>query len=853
MKEYKRKHKITVLRMIGNVGKQIAWSEKEPVDRKHKKDLEKSTFLTAYKKTPEEKERKYNRNGLQWDLDVRPLISSAKWLHLHGLKRNKLTFPQILSQIGFQHKEDYVSILGKLVASRYANGLYRQYVTPQDGKLYNLTAKKDLLYHFVDCLNEAIELYKQRMEWLTTESRQIFGVIQEQSITIVLDFGVASGDELDLCREALSMVLRQQVSQIAKFNLIQAAEDFVKWQGKAVPVTKHSLEAAVDWLWELDPMSTVCRTGPTEALLEALFDETTEAVYYFAVGDIPECVKYLLLKKISRSPCPIHTVSFNAREEDTITSLQELSQLTIGRFHAFVERTDYEEEMRPINQNKDERRQSEQNFRKLKGDQPAGAGVREDVFLIWKELEEARNTLLQIQIIISEFEQSEPVAAPKTDSIAGESNSLDYDDSKAWLQRNGLKAQKLTMSKAFRDCTFRHINGIVDIKTKPEDESLQTDAESNEKMVNAKYCDNFPHAYLEDGTIVHIHTLEPERCRQIEERVKRLVDQMERRLQEVQSGSKALFGEILEDRIYILIDISRSMKDKLPVVKQKIFQLMREQLQKKTKFNFVKFDAEPVAWKNRLAEVNERNLEDALRWVKNIQIGNSTDILKALQVALADSDTQVIYLLTDGRPDQCEDIYLLKKEIERGKEELKRIKDLHDEQLLVNQFHGAKYSQHKHRRQPFAASTVTPQVEGLNPPSPDRPYCASEESASASLQPGTDGYQARSESPDRKKKALYAGQTRSSILRTLQHVTKLSEQSPSGRTSPTRKSKLWVFVVWYRAEDIEGYEKDRERVLPFAHVSSDKKLVTLINPRAVDLEAYKKRLQEALKDYERQV
>lgn len=59
-------------------------------------------------------------------------------------------------------------------------------------------------------------------------------------------------------------------------------------------------------------------------------------MYYFAVGDIPECVKYLLLKKISRSPCPIHTVSFNAREEDTISFLQELSQLTIGRYEVNV-------------------------------------------------------------------------------------------------------------------------------------------------------------------------------------------------------------------------------------------------------------------------------------------------------------------------------------------------------------------------------------------------------------------------------------------------------------------------------------------------------------------------------------
>lgn len=67
----------------------------------------------------------------------------------------------------------------------------------------------------------AIELYKQRMEWLTSDSRQIFGVIQEWCIVIVLDFGTAAPTEFDLCRDALSMVLVEQVTQIAKFNLIR--------------------------------------------------------------------------------------------------------------------------------------------------------------------------------------------------------------------------------------------------------------------------------------------------------------------------------------------------------------------------------------------------------------------------------------------------------------------------------------------------------------------------------------------------------------------------------------------------------------------------------------------------------
>lgn len=73
----------------------------------------------------------------------------------------------------------------------------------------------------MDCLIGAIELYKQRMEWLTSESRQIFGVIQEQCIVIVLDFGATSGIEFDRCRDALSLVLLEQVTHLAKFNLIR--------------------------------------------------------------------------------------------------------------------------------------------------------------------------------------------------------------------------------------------------------------------------------------------------------------------------------------------------------------------------------------------------------------------------------------------------------------------------------------------------------------------------------------------------------------------------------------------------------------------------------------------------------
>ncbi|KAF7253194.1 von Willebrand factor A domain-containing protein 3B [Varanus komodoensis] len=448
-------------------------------------------------------------------------------------------------------------------------------------------------------------------------------------------------------------------------NVDSGGQDLVKWQEKAVPVTEDSIDAAIEWLWMMDHMPAVCHMGPTEALLEALSDDTTEAVYYFAVGDMPECMKHLLMEKISRSPCPIHTVSFNAREEETVTILKELSQLTTGRFHAFVERTDYTDMVPTSVSSEDQRNLTTCSSRKLKGGLPLGTGVREDVFLIWKELEEAKNTLIHIQRILIEFGESDLVTATKASCSPCESKAKDYINSKEWLQKNGLKAQKLTISKAFGDCAFRHMDGIVDIKTKPDDESLQTDAVTNKKIIGAKYCDKFMHTFLEDGSIVHIH-LNDERCMQYADRMRNALDQMEKRLQEVKQGSRALFGEIAEDHIYILVDTSHSMKDKLPVVKEKLFQLIQEQLQNKTKFNLIKFDADVVAWKEQLANVNKQNLENALLWVKELQVGSSTNTLKALQLAFSDSNTQAIYLLTDGRPDQPPNTILAQLELKRN-------------------------------------------------------------------------------------------------------------------------------------------------------------------------------------------
>nr|XP_011753632.1 von Willebrand factor A domain-containing protein 3B isoform X5 [Macaca nemestrina] len=763
-------------------------------------------------------QRQEGWSNTKTDLAEQSLISSERWLQLYGLKSNKLTLKQILSQIGFPHCEDYVASLGRLVASRYADGLFPQFYRAEDGRVYNLTAKSELIYQFVEHLTQAVESYKQRMDWLTSKSRQIFGVILEQCITIVLDFGCIRERELDLCREALTMVLQEQVAHITKFNIIRVSQEPVKWQENATPVTKQSIAAAISWVETLTVELTASEVGCLDALLEARKDKTIESIYYFVVGDVPEESKELLLQRALEIPYPVYTVSFNARREDTIAFLKDLSAKTHSRFHAFAERTECVEF--PAFSTKDGDDVMTWNSRKLKGKLPPGAGVREDVFLVWREMEEACSTLAQIQRLVAEPPGPDVAAVDcesETTSVEIASHPEDTWDSKTWLQKYGLKAQKLSLYDVLADCSFRHADGVVDIKARPEDESVQTSAETNKKTVHAKYCSRFVHAPWKDGSLVHVN-ITKEKCRWYSDRIHTALARIRRRIKWLQDGSQSLFGKLRNDCIYILIDTSHSMKSKLDLVKDKIVQFIQEQLKYKSKFNFVKFDGQAVAWREQLAEVNEDNLEQAQSWIRDMKIGSSTNTLSALKTAFADKETQAIYLLTDGRPDQppemvidqvkvfqeipiytisfnyndeianrflkevaaltggefhfyhfgCkdptppeavqnEDLTLLVKEMEQGHRDLEKMRDLYSESVIMDWWYNAeKDGDSKHQKE-ICSMVSTP--EKCAKPQSD---VGSTQTSSLNVLKGPWGL---SDQKIRKKKVLHAESTKTSLLR----------------------------------------------------------------------------------------
>ncbi|BFZ14861.1 hypothetical protein BsWGS_17900 [Bradybaena similaris] len=591
----------------------------------------------------------------EWEPDVKYLVSSHLWLQNHGLKKQRLTLNQILPSIGFRFNEKLDEGLKKPVSSRYGRQLFSQLMRP-DGQTFNISCSRDKLYHLEKKLLQAIYFFKRRIEWLTTESRRIFGVIEEKSVTIVLNFCNVTTQQFNQYMTALESVLRQQVSHISRFNLIRACEEMQLFSSESVSVSHDTIESAVRWIWSLDPLAAVSQTSTVEAVLRALNDKYSGAVYLFTEGTSVNNGKELLKHKVNEALCtqnsiPVHVVSFNCDCPDTIKFLREFAESTNGRFHAYAVVMDldaYETQSGDGTAN-----QAHIMKRKTLGGVPSGAGVRKDVILIFEEMEEARSTLEQLHLLREKLPTfSVPVKAEETDP--GQESTVNkehYVTSAVWLKSHGLDAKGLRWHEIVSNLAFRHTDTVVDLMHSSTAET-NADAIVQQKLVNARYCDElFPVVKLKDGQVFHV-LVTPDIYRSYEEKIHAVLHRIHQRIDWLKAGSRALFGTLVEEQIYILIDTSASMENSLEFVKQKIFVLMQEQLRYKKKFNIIAFNSKAVAWKDKIVDVSEHSLRAAWTWVQSLTCSGSTNTHAAIDMAICDPQVEAIYLLTDGRPDQ---------------------------------------------------------------------------------------------------------------------------------------------------------------------------------------------------------
>ncbi|XP_045632445.1 von Willebrand factor A domain-containing protein 3A isoform X3 [Ursus americanus] len=202
--------------------------------------------------------------------------------------------------------------------------------------------------------------------------------------------------------------------------------------------------------------------------------------------------------------------------------------------------------------------------------------------------------------------------------------------SQEWVANYGLKKLKMEISRYMGpSCTHQ--------KSVPG-------------LASAKYCSVLPSIEI-NGIVRHIQWTP----REIEAYITGLEKVLRRYVQRLQwllSGSRRLFGTILESKVCILVDTSGSVGPHLQQVKTELVLLIWEQLRKRCdSFNLLSFAEDLHLWRDTLVETTDAACHEAMQWVTHLHAQGSTSILHALLKALSFHNVEGLYLLTDGKPD----------------------------------------------------------------------------------------------------------------------------------------------------------------------------------------------------------
>ncbi|CAH8533792.1 unnamed protein product [Heterobilharzia americana] len=610
---------------------------------------------------------------------VNKQLGSKAWLGLYGLKRNNIDKLSVLQNIGFLVKEGYYHCLGKYVKSCYGDNLFVRVRNDQTGDVYNVTAKRGYIKELKLRVSRAVELYRDRLTWLTSGSRSIFGVLQEHSAIFLIDIKTQSPEIFSRFIKSLEYLVTDQLKKMKLFNMIRCQDEPFVFSNELVAVDDCSLRNVLQWVTELKRLTFFSANCTAECISSInQLTKCFEAIYLITEGESSMISPGILENVVKTLKHPLHIVSYGCENMHSIEYLHSLCTNTGGRFHAYCINMqiplyspscwDVEKFQQMIEVNKIEY-----------GGPPKGWGQHEDCVLIFQELEEARSILQRIEQILHDIDcmpnQGNQDSSLKSCQPAPLTNTCKLDwkreedmSSKEWLSIHGLKAQHLDFYDLLASVSFKHCDGVVNVLIPPLDNVLDnknvftSSSTSNNdihkvyekiydnsmidhqsepnlktssqiwsshaivqpKLINAQYCSNFVHVLWKDNTIVHVQVT-PELYRLYYQRMQSRLNAIQQRLNMLRKGSRELFGTITEDDVYILIDTSTSMLSCIEFVKEKLLQLLYDQLKYKNHWNLIAFNSTINAWSNHLQSTTEQNLKSAIKWIEKLNCGGSTN------------------------------------------------------------------------------------------------------------------------------------------------------------------------------------------------------------------------------------
>ncbi|XP_049647607.1 von Willebrand factor A domain-containing protein 3A isoform X1 [Accipiter gentilis] len=487
---------------------------------------------------------------------------------------------------------------------------------------------------FESRLSEVIELYQQRIQWLLQDSRKVFGLIKGTKVGLVVDVsGMSYGCRLlDFQKDLLCLIDEQLCYKKQLYCLSFSTEISPLWESPK-NINVHVLHEARQWIQQLEP-------GRGCNLLKALkhvltMKELNSLV--LIVGSCPD--QSLEILSDYAQQCMVgrklqtHTVTYDCSNPASLAVLKNLAEAVRGRYHCYSSKGE--------------------NF------------DSSDVHLLLQESQIAKDLLKNIKQtfrrrihssfisriahVSTEFANMAPSNfLPKPPKYKGplviQTPCVLAKTSTDWLKTNGLKAKKLDLYQVLAPNAFSPVEEFVPILKKTVSSTLHEKA-----MMQFEWY---------DGTVKNIHVDLPV-LYNYQKLLAKMVKIYEKRIDWLSVASRRIWGSVCERRVVILVDVSVTNSMYIIHIQHSLRLLLEEQMSNKDYFNIIAFGSDIMPWQLELVPSQPENLQNAWRWVLNLQCKGSRNFMSALrravEVDFKDKDkhkSQGLYLLTTGIPDQ---------------------------------------------------------------------------------------------------------------------------------------------------------------------------------------------------------
>uniref|UniRef100_A0A4W3HJ20 VWFA domain-containing protein n=1 Tax=Callorhinchus milii TaxID=7868 RepID=A0A4W3HJ20_CALMI len=263
----------------------------------------------------------------------------------------KLSLYQVLAPNAFSPQEAFIPILRKTVSSTLHQRAMMQFEW-HDGSVKNVHVDPALLYRYQKQLGQAVRTFEHRVDWLSTDSRKIWGTLCEKRVVLLVDISVSNSMHIAHIQHAVRLILEQQMTNKHRFNLIAFGSDVEQYQPQLVSPTPDHLQDAWRWVLGLQYGGSRNLMAAFKRAIECEVPEVQEpcGVYLFTSG-LPDQEKDVLgayvAEVTSGHDLPLHVCLFQigdfgldspvpvryASPSETASELRSLARWGRGRFH----------------------------------------------------------------------------------------------------------------------------------------------------------------------------------------------------------------------------------------------------------------------------------------------------------------------------------------------------------------------------------------------------------------------------------------------------------------------------------------------------------------------------------------